>query len=192
MPRTALDTRPYFYADYMAWPTDERWELLDGVAYNMAPAPTTIHQSVTGNLFGILFGLLRGHPCRVFSSPIDVLLPLGNEADEEVDTVVQPDILVTCRPDIVREKNLRGAPDWVIEVLSPATAKKDEGVKRDLYQRAGVKEYWLVHPIDHTLIRYRLLKGSYGLPDVFGSGDLVHLPVPDGAVLDLGEVFTEY
>ena len=81
-------------------------------------------------------------------------------------------------PNIVREKNLRGAPDWVIEVLLPATAKKDEGVKRDLYQRAGVKEYWLVHPIDHSLTRYRLLRGSYGLPDVFGSGDLVWCPFP--------------
>lgn len=179
----------FTYGVYTGWPDEERWELIDGVAYDMTPAPTTSHQSVTGNMFGILFGLLRGHPCRVFAAPVDVLLPSGEETDEEVDTTVQPDVFVICNPGIVQEKFVRGTPDWVIEVLSPSTARKDEGIKRDRYQRAGVKEYWLLHPTDRTLVRYRLEDGTYGLPDVFGADDLVVVPVPEGAQIELAEVF---
>jgi len=179
----------FTYGDYAAWPDDERWELIDGVAYNMTPAPTTSHQSVAGNLFGILFGLLRGHPCRVFAAPTDVLLPRGSEADEEVDTTVQPDLFVICNPAIVQERFIRGAPDWVIEVISPSTARKDEGIKRDRYRQAGVKEYWLLHPTDRTLMCYRLADGAYGLPDVFGPEDRVAVPVPEGERIDLAEVF---
>lgn len=189
MVETASKALRYTYKDYLAWPDDERWELIDGVAYNMTPAPTPDHQEVAGNLFGILFSLLREHPCRVFISPLDVLLPIGEEVDEEVDTTVQPDIVVICRPEIIRSNNIRGVPDWVAEVLSPSTAKKDEGIKRDLYQRAGVKEYWLVHPTDRTLVRYQLRDGVYGLPEVFGHEDRIDLPVPPGAEMELAEVF---
>lgn len=179
----------YTYGDYATWPDDERWELIDGVAYNMAPAPTINHQAVTGNLFGLLFGLLKGHPCRVFGAPVDVLLPQGDEADEWVNTSVQPDVMVICKPEIIQRRFVRGTPDWIIEVLSPSTAKKDEGIKRDRYQRAGVEEYWLLHPEDRTLMRYRLDNGAYGRPDVFGHGDRVPIPVPEGAEIDLAEVF---
>jgi Uma2 family endonuclease len=189
MAERARNNTHYTYRDYSGWPDDERWELIDGTAYNMTPAPTTQHQGVVGNIFGVLFGMLRGHPCRVLSSPLDVLLSEGDKADEDVDTTVQPDIMVICRPEIIRSKNVRGAPDWVIEVLSPSTAKKDEGVKRDRYQRAGVKEYWLVHPTDRTLARYRLRDGTYGLPEIFGHDDRIDLPVPKGAEIDLAEVF---
>jgi Uma2 family endonuclease len=185
----ARNEQRFTYGDYATWPDEERWELIDGVAYNMTPAPTTSHQTVTGNLFGILFGLLRGHPCRVFAAPTDVLLPTRDEADEEVDTTVQPDVFVICNPGIVQEKFVRGTPDWVIEVLSPSTARKDEGIKRDRYRRAGVKEYWLLHPTDQTLVRYRLENGAYGLPDVFGADDRIATPVPEGAEIELAEVF---
>ena len=185
----ARNEQRFTYRDYASLPDEERWELIDGVAYNMTPAPTTSHQSVTGNLFGILFGLLRGHPCRVFAAPVDVLLPAGDEADEEVDTTVQPDAFVICNPGIVQEKFVRGTPDWVIEVLSPSTAGKDEGIKRDRYQRAGVKEYWLLHPTDRTLVSYRLENGAYGLPDVFGADDRIAIPVPEGAEIEMAEVF---
>ncbi|MCP4410482.1 MAG: Uma2 family endonuclease [Gammaproteobacteria bacterium] len=189
MAETARNKPHYTYRNYAGWPDDERWELIDGRAYNMTPAPTTAHQAVTTRLVGILFGLLRDHRCSVFTSPLDILLPVGEEEDEDVGTTVQPDIVVICRPEIIRKKNIRGAPDWVIEVLSPSTAKKDEGIKRDCYQRAGVKEYWLAHPTDQTLIRYRLRDGAYGLPEVFGHDDRIDLPVPEGAGIDLAEVF---
>jgi len=189
MPRSAPDTPHYTYRDYLRWPDDERWELVDGVAYAMTPSPTPSHQGAARNLIGILFGLLRDHPCRVFAAPLDVLLPNADQADAEVDTIVQPDVMVICNPECIRPTHIRGAPDWVIEVLSPSTAKKDEGIKRDRYQRAGVREYWLLHPTDRTLLRYRLTDGAYGLPEVFGDGDRVDLPVPEGAQLDLAEVF---
>jgi Uma2 family endonuclease len=140
-------------------------------------------------LFGILFAIFKGHPCRVFSAPVDVLLPQADEADDLVNTSVQPDVMVICNPDIIQRRFVRGTPDWVMEVLSPSTAKKDEGIKRDRYQRAGVKEYWLLHPDDRTLMRYRLVDGAYGLPDVFGHDDRVDIPIPEGAEIDLAEVF---
>lgn len=84
---------------------------------------------------------------------------------------------------------MRGTPDWVIEVLSPSTARKDKGIKRDRYRQTGVKEYWLLHPIDRTLVRYRLEQGAYGLPDVFGAEERIAVPVPEGAQIDLSEVF---
>ena len=186
----ALDPRQrYRYGDYRNWPAEERWELIDGVPYDMSPAPGTRHQAVLIRLAARIFELLRGHPCQVFTAPIDVLLPRDNEAEEAIDTVVQPDIVVICRSEMITAHNIRGAPDWIIEILSPSTAKKDQGVKRNRYQQAGVGEYWLIHPTDNTLHRYLLEEGEYGRPDVFGADDAVALTIPSGAELDLAEIF---
>lgn len=169
----------FTYGDYRQWPGDERWELIDGVAYAMAPAPSVAHQSVTFALARQIAEALEGVPCRVFLSPIDVRLPRADEVDEKVDTVVQPDLLVVCDAAKIDAKGICGAPDWVIEVLSPATASHDQILKRDLYERAGVKEYWLVHPVDHVLIIYRLEDGRYGRPDVVEmSGATAALTMP--------------
>lgn len=100
----------FTYGDYATWPDEERWELIDGVGYKMTPAPTMTHQALAGNLFGILFGLLRDQPCRVFAAPTDVLLPKGEEADEEVDTTVQLDVFVTCNPGLCRSDSCGGPP----------------------------------------------------------------------------------
>ena len=159
----------------------------------MSPAPTIRHQEVVFELAALIREKLKGKggSCKVMVAPVDLLLPQGNEEDEFVDTVVQPDIVVLCDESKKREKNLRGAPEWLIEVLSPSTAKKDEGIKRDRYQRAGVREYWLVHPTDHTLNRYRLDdEGAYSVPDVFGEEDDVDLPFPEGESLALSDLFS--
>ncbi|MEF8769989.1 Uma2 family endonuclease [Candidatus Accumulibacter contiguus] len=156
----------FTYADYRQWPDDERWELIDGVAYAMAPAPTISHQILTGQLFRQIDQALDGTPCRTLIAPVDVLLPAANEADEQVTTVVQPDILVVCDPAKVTENHIRGAPDWIIEVLSPATARHDHLTKRALYERAGVREYWLVHPVDRVITLYTLKDGLYGGPEI--------------------------
>ena len=150
----------YCYGDYCNWPQEERWELIDGLPYAMSPAPSIRHQTVSIRLAARIFELLRGHSCQVLTAPIDVLLPRGDEADESISTVVQPDIVVICNPEIIRASHIRGAPDWVIEILSPSTAKKDEGIKRDRYQQAGVGQYWLIHPTDKTLNRYCLREGE--------------------------------
>lgn len=156
----------FTYADYRQWPDDERWELIDGVAYAMAPAPTISHQTLAGQLFRQIDQALDGTPCRTLIAPVDVLLPAANEVDEQVTTVVQPDILVVCDPAKVTENHIRGAPDWIIEVLSPATARHDHLTKRALYERAGVREYWLVHPVDRVITLYTLKDGLYGGPEI--------------------------
>lgn len=161
-----LADRRFTYADYLKWPDDERWELIDGEAYAMAPAPTISHQTMVLSIAKQIDEALDGAPCRALIAPVDVLLPTPNEADDHATTVVQPDILVVCDPDKITERNVRGAPDWIIEVLSPATARHDHLTKRALYQRAGVREYWLVHPVDRVLTIYVLKDGQYDGPEI--------------------------
>ena len=171
MPGAVPEKETFTYADYRQWPEDQRWELLDGVAYDMTPAPSTRHQALVGEFFAALRSHFEGSLCRVLVSPVDVLLPRPAQSDDTADTVVQPDVLVVCEQTRITERFVRGAPELVVEVLSPATAKKDEGPKRDIYERAGVKEYWLVHPTDLTVNRYSLVDSRYGRPDVFGVGE---------------------
>jgi Uma2 family endonuclease len=160
--KPALKTEQrYTYHDYCQWPDSERWELIDGVAYAMAPAPTRPHQSVAGELFRQIANFLQDKPCQVYIAPFDVRLPNPNEADDSAETVVQPDIAVICNTDKLDDRGCKGAPDWIIEVLSPTTASRDHVKKKALYERHGVREYWLVHPTDHILTRYRLQNGAF-------------------------------
>lgn len=162
----------FSYADYLTWPDDERWELIDGVAWAMSPAPTNTHQLIVGSLFAAIHNHFRGKPCRPFVAPFDVRLPKGNGADHAVDTVVQPDISVVCDPAKLKDDHgCLGAPDWVIEVVSPGSALRDQKVKRALYERHGVAEYWLAHPVDRSISIYRLGAEGYGQPLMFGCGD---------------------
>ncbi len=155
------------YGDYLRWPEEVRYELIDGQAYLMAPpAPDLAHQDIAGEIFRQVANALHGKPCRAFVAPVDVRLPKANEADKAIDTVVQPDVLVVCDETKLDRRGVRGAPDWVVEVLSPATAGHDQVKKRRVYERHGVKEYWLVHPGDRVLTVYRLAGEEYGKPDV--------------------------
>lgn len=162
------DDQRHTYGDYRQWPEDLRYELIDGIAYAMAPAPapSLLHQDVLGELFRQVANVLRTGPCRPFIAPFDVRLPRAGEADDQIETVVQPDLSVVCDPSRLDERGCRGAPHWVVEVLSPATAGHDLILKRDLYERAGVQEYWLVHPVDRVVTAYRLVEGAFGKPEV--------------------------
>jgi len=160
------DERRYRYGDYRRWPDDSRYELIEGVAYLMAPAPSTNHQTLVLELAFQVRSALEGGACRILLAPVDVLLPRGEEADDEVDTVVQPDVLVVCDPAKVVLRGVRGAPDWAVEVLSPSSASHDQTIKLVAYERAGVREYWLVHPTDRVLTVYRLGTDGYGKPDI--------------------------
>lgn len=161
------DTQQHCYGDYLAWPEDLRYELIDGTAYAMSPAPDLAHQDVAGEIYRQAANLLRGKPCRAFIAPVDVRLPKQNEADERIDTVVQPDVLVVCDSSKLDRRGVRGAPDWIVEVLSPSTAGHDQIKKRALYERHGVKEYWLIHPMDRVLTIYLLNDGEYGKPELY-------------------------
>lgn len=169
----------YTYRDYLQWPGDVRYELIDGEPMMMAPAPALDHQDIAGEMYFQLRQQLDGKTCRAFIAPLDVRLPRGNEADDDIDVVVQPDVLVVCNPAQLDRRGVRGAPAWVAEVISPASAAHDQITKRRIYERAGVAEYWLVHPVERTVTIYTLKAGEYGRPDIFeleGSTTLQTLP----------------
>lgn len=170
----------YTYADYLQWPDDTRYELIDGEAFRMAPTPLIEHQEFAGEVYCQLANQLDGQPCRPCIAPVDVRLPRADEADAAIDTVVQPDVLVVCDPSKIDRRGVRGAPDWVLEVLSPSTAAHDQIAKRRTYERAGVREYWLVHPGDRTLTVYVLENGQYGRPEIYELKDATPIGVLPG------------
>ncbi|HNV69850.1 MAG TPA: Uma2 family endonuclease [Candidatus Ozemobacteraceae bacterium] len=145
----------YTYADYCTWPDDERWELMDGEAVAMTPGPGPDHQRLSRKFCTQIDTLLEGQTCEMFNAPIDVLLPDADEPDEQVKTVLQPDVLVVCDPSKITRRGIRGGPDFVIEVLSPSSASRDQIRKRRLYERFGVKEYWVVDPEQQLVWVYR-------------------------------------
>lgn len=125
------------------------------------------HQNVAGEIYFQARQALQGKPGRAFIVPLDVRLPKRDEADELIDSVVQPDVLVVCGAGKLDRRGVRSAPDWIVEVMSPSTACHDQIKKRDLYQCHGVREYWLVHPIDRILTVYQLQNNEYGKPDLY-------------------------
>jgi len=160
------DHQHHTYGELLTWPEEVRYELIDGSAYLMTPAPTTRHQLVLGELHRQIANALSDTACRVVLAPFDVRLPKLDEADEEIDTLVQPDLSIICDRRKIDPRGCRGAPDWVIEILSPSTAGHDQVRKLRLYERAGVREFWLVHPVDQVVTLHHLENGAYGRPDV--------------------------
>jgi len=153
---------PYFtYGDYVLWQGDERWELIDGKAFLMSPSPSRAHQSTLLALARQIADHLEGQPCDVYVAPFDVRFPKEDEPDSGVDTVLQPDLVVVCDPSKLDKAGCRGAPDWVIEILSPSTSIRDRKQKRDVYERHGVREYWVVDPETRTVAIHRLVEGSF-------------------------------
>ncbi len=159
------DALHHTYADYLTWSDGERDELIDGAAYvREPPAPSRFHQELVGELYFQIKLALEGKSCRVYVAPFDVRLPKCGEADDRIDTVVQPDVLAVRDLDKLDDHGMRGAPDWIAEILSPTSASHDQIVKLPIYERAGVPEVWLVHPADRTVTIYRLEGGRYGRP----------------------------
>jgi len=180
------------YADYLRWPDDERWELIDGVAYNMTPAPSIRHQRLSRELLVQFATCLKGKKCEVFSAPFDVRLPAPDETDESTSTVVQPDLVVVCDPSKLDDRGCRGAPDLVIEILSPYTAAKDQREKLLVYERTGVPEYWVVHPTDRTVSIFRPgPDGLYGKPVLYTSEERIRAGCLPELEIDLAMVFSE-
>ena len=173
------DRERHTYGEYLAWPDGVRYELIDGDAYLMSPAPAPQHQRLVGELFRQIADAAQDSHCEVFVAPFDVRLPRPGQSDEETDTVVQPDLTIVCDPAKIDDRGCRGAPDWVIEVMSPATAAHDQTVKLAAFERAGVPECWFVHPGDRTVAVYRLTEGRYGRPMIAElEGSLAPHPLP--------------
>ena len=159
------DTHHYTYADYLTWPDSRNDELINGVAYvREPPAPSLSHQGVVVELSRQIANALEDKPWHVFVAPVDVRLPKAAEEDEQIDTVVQPDVFIVRDLQKLDARGVRGAPDWIAEVISPSTAKHDQIVKLPVYERAGVREVWLIDPVDRRLSIYRLEAGHYGCP----------------------------
>ena len=186
----AKDT--YTYGDYAKWPDEERWELIDGIPYNMSPAPSRFHQKILGDLYRQVANYLTGKTCEVYIAPFDVRLPKGEENDEQIDTVVQPDLVVVCDREKLDERGCKGAPDLVVEVLSPGTAGKDMKIKLALYERVRVKEYWLVDPGNKTVQVYQLeTSGRYGRPGIYTDTDQPKVGLFTDLAIDLSMVFKD-
>ncbi len=169
------------YEDYRKWGDEERWELIDGVPYNMTPAPTLKHQIISRNLLTRLTVFLAGKTCQPFAAPTDVVFDEYN--------VVQPDILVVCNEEKLSGANIQGAPDLVVEILSPSTSRKDRREKKALYERFAVREYIVIDPVNETVERLRLAKGKYGNPDVFGWDETMTMMLFPELELNLWEIF---
>lgn len=181
----------FTYGDYLEWNDDERWELIKGVPYNVTPAPSVSHQLITGELYRQFANHLLGKKCRAIIAPFDVRLPENSEKDEEIITVVQPDLSVVCDPSMLDERGCRGGPDLVVEILSPSTAKKDVTLKLTCYEGAGVKECWIVHPGEKMVMIYRRDEsGQFGRPAVYSSEDKINVEFLDGLVITLDTVFS--
>ena len=185
------DAHQHTYADYLVWSRTHGDEVIDGTAYvREPPSPSFAHQMMVGELYHHLKSALEDSPCRVCMAPLDVRLPKAGDADDQIDTVVQPDIFIVSDPRKIDARGVRGAPDWVAEVLSPSTARYDQTVKLAAYERAGVREVWLVHPLDRTLAIYRLDKGSYGRATVLELEGQTALTAVGDVAVDWDKVLT--
>jgi Uma2 family endonuclease len=155
--------KTYSYADYLLWKFQERVELFRGKIFKMSPAPSSFHQRVSGNLHGILWHKFNKHSCNLFTAPFDVRLldKKKSTIDKEIYTVVQPDLCVICDENKIDEKGAIGSPDLVIEILSPGNSKKEMKYKFDLYEEAGVLEYWIVNPADKTIFIFVLKDNQF-------------------------------
>lgn len=182
----------YSYADYLTWDFDEMVELIKGKIFkSAAAAPRRIHQKVSGNIFAKLHVFLKNNPCDVFSAPFDVRLPVKSKRNEDIFTVVQPDICVICDKSKLDDLGCIGAPDLIVEILSPGNNKKELKNKYEVYEESGVKEYWVVSPYELTLLIYTLTNGKYVPSKLFTVGDIVESKCISGFELDLDEVFND-
>ena len=171
----------FSWNEYKEWPEDERWQIIDGQAFCMTAAPNIRHQKVTGNLYALIREKLKGRPCFPFIAPTDVVFDDYN--------IVQPDVLVVCEKNRITDANIQGAPDLVIEVISPSNSFMDKKLKLELYERFAVPEYLLVDPVGDLVERYRLVEGKYGRADIFPWHEELPLVSLPGLVINLWEAF---
>lgn len=181
----------YTYADLLEWEGDTRYELYSGQPRAMS-SPSDVHQDISGELHLQIGNYLRGKKCKVYYAPFDVrLFEEKGDRPEDTDTVVQPDLMVVCDPDKVDRHGVRGAPDLIIEILSESTRKLDRLIKFNLYQRAGVREYWIVDPVSRTVAVYTLEEGAYHGAETYGPDALAPVGVLEDCQIDLSAVFPE-
>ncbi|GMQ24005.1 Uma2 family endonuclease [Algoriphagus sp. oki45] len=180
----------YSYADYLTWKINDMMELIRGKAYKWAAAaPGMSHQKVSVRLTYLLHEHLKSKKCQVFHAPFDVRLPVKSIKNKDIDTVLQPDLCVICDESKLDEAGCIGAPDLVVEILSPGNNRKELKLKYEVYEESGVKEYWIIHPNEQTLLIYTLINGKYQPSHLYTSGDEVESKWVEGFRLNLSEIF---
>lgn len=181
--------KTYSYANYYAWKIKERVEIIKGKIFLMS-APNLYHQQVSSIIHVTIGVFLKGKDCQIFSAPFDVRLPKDSKADKDIFDIVQPDLCVVCDSTKLDKRGCIGAPDLIVEILSPSSSRRDLKDKYDLYQSHRVGEYWVIHPEEHTVLIYTLdKKGKYQPSRLFTKGDIVQSSVLKGLEVDLEEVF---
>jgi Uma2 family endonuclease len=183
--------KTYSYADYFSWKFTERVELIKGKIFRMSPAPNRFHQKLTGYIHICIGNFLEGKSCEVYTAPFDVRLPRKSTTDKEIFTVLQPDVCVICDLSKLDYRGCIGAPDLVVEVLSPGNNAKELKNKYDVYEEAGVKEYWLVSPQDQWLRIYSLIDGKFQESPYMLAGDNATSTVLPGFALDITALFKD-
>ena len=191
MPLPAKQER-FTFADSFTWDEDERIEIINGEAFMMAAPPRT-HQGICFEIGRQLGNYLEGKQCRVYPAPFGVrLFEQDGDSPENVDTVVEPDISVVCDRSKLDQYGCKGAPDLIVEVLSPSTQRHDQLVKLNLYQKAGVREYWIVDPENRTVrVMVQASGGILQVHEVYGRDDVAKVNVLDGCFIELSKVFSE-
>lgn len=181
----------YTLADVLTWDEQERAELIDGALVMMAP-PSRIHQKISAELGRQLGNYLEGKKCEVYAAPFAVrLFEKAGDRPEDVDTLVEPDLSVICDPGKLDDMGCKGAPGLIIEILSPSTQRHDRLTKYNLYQRAGVREYWIVDPAARSIQSFVLEDGHYTAAGFGSPGDVLKVNVLEGCFIELSKVFPD-
>jgi Uma2 family endonuclease len=171
----------FTYEKYSQLSGGERMEIIAGVVYDMSPSPNVKHQEIVGHVYSLIREHLRGKPCKPFMAPLDIVLDDIN--------IVEPDVFVVCDQDKITDKNIKGAPDLVIEVLSPSNIIKDRRTKKWLYEQHGVKEFIIISPMEESAERYWLVDGKYGLPELYNWDESFYSNLFPELLFDLRVIF---
>jgi len=181
----------YTFADCLTWDENERIEIINGEAFMMA-TPSSRHQEISMELSRQLANFLEGKRCKVYPAPFGVrLFEQDGDRPEDVDTMVEPDISVVCDRNKIDKHGCKGVPDLIIEILSPSTRRHDRLVKLNLYQRAGVREYWMVDPDNESVQVFTLDGGALKIREDYGREDVAKVNVLEGCFIELSKVFSE-
>ena len=189
MPLPKNQNKKYTYKDYLTWPDEERYELIEGIPYLQA-ALSWQHQSILGEILTQFNNYLRDKECKAFAAPFDLRLPNDEEKDEDVINVLQPDIVVICDKTRLKGTGYYGTPSLIVEIVSPATAKIDKILKFNQYEKKGVKEYWIVEPEEKIVSVFTLQESNkYGRPDIYAEDDKIKVNIFPDLTVDLKLVF---
>ena len=182
----------YTYADYLQWKFEEQVELIRGKIFKMRPAPATKHQQISISLSSAIYNFLKRKNCKVFAAPFDVRLPVKNKKkDNEITTVVQPDICVICDESKIDGRGCLGAPDLIIEILSPGNTHKEVKLKHEIYEEAKVKEYWVIYPSEQNIAVFILNENNkYDGAKIYAGNDSIKSIAVKGLIIKLNDTFT--